>query len=164
MKILITEDQYNKLIMSEQMGVGFWAEQVLWGINPESPTVGGNFCMKPKGPREVFIQYYNTFKNIGKVNNDFIKKLTTKLKTSMEGANLSSNKTVLDFFKNNDDITIGSVISNWKTNTKSPQNLYQWLGGETLTSWNDIMKSLSSNPKIKNKKYNISYCNDSLMA
>lgn len=165
MKYILTENQVEKLfgLLSEQMGIGFWAEQVLWGINPES-GVGSGGCNKPSTPREVFVEYYRAFKTIAKANDQNIKNISLKLMKSMEGANLSSNRTLLDFFKNNDDATIGSVIMNWKKNTGSPKTLYEWLSGEYLTLWTDLMKSISANPKLKNKNYGIRFCQDTFSA
>lgn len=163
MKYILTEDQVKRIssVISEQMGIGFWAEQVLWGINPVSGVASGG-CNQPSTPREVFVEYYRAFKTKAKANDQNIKNISLKLMKSMEGANLSSNRTLLDFFKNNDDATIGSVIMNWKKNTGSPKTLYEWLSGEYLTLWTDLMKSISTNPKLKNKNYGIRFCQDTL--
>lgn len=163
MKYILTEKQVERIsnLISEQMGIGFWAEQVLWGINPIGPGSGGH-CQQPKTPREVFVEYYRVFKTKAKGNDQNIKNLTSNLKKSMEGVNLSSNQTVLNFFKKYDESTIGSVIVNWRTNTGSKETLYDWLSGESMTLWTDLMKSISSNPNLKNKNYDIIFCNDKL--
>jgi hypothetical protein len=164
MKYILTEDQMKRIssVVSEQMGIGFWAEQILWGINPEGAQTG--MCKQPKNPKDVFVDYYRIFKTKAKGNDQNIKNLTSNLKKSMEGVNLSSNQTLLNFFKKYDESTIGSVIMNWKSNTGSKETLYNWLAGESMTLWTDLMKSITSNPNLKNKNYSINLCNDKLYA
>lgn len=157
MKIIITESQLNK-ILSEQMGLTFWAENALWGINPDTSAINSIGCQRMKNSREVFVSLYNKFKSLAKPNDDSVKKLCTQLKNSMEGINLSTNNTMLNFFKTQDDKTIGSVIMNWKKNTGSTSSFYDWLSNEKITTWDQVMDSLSKNPNIKTKNYDIDFC------
>ena len=161
MKIIITEEQLNKII-SEQSIIGSLASRPPVGrINlskvpkgsgggrfgfPEDNPVGGIPCEYDSKERveQLFIQA----KKMSSSDKDWqtVKPIAEKMKSEMEG--LGSGNVVNLFKEINSDAKLSALIKNWKYNN---EDLYTWLNDEYLLRWGDLVNVLSVN-------FSLPYC------
>ena len=161
MKIIITEEQLNKII-SEQSIIGSLASRPPVGrFNlgkapkgsggsrvgfPEDNPVGDIPCEYE--PKERVEQLFIQAKKMSSSDKDWqtVKPIAEKMKSEMEG--LGSGNVVNLFKEINSDAKLSALIKNWKYNN---EDLYTWLNDEYLLRWGDLVNVLSVN-------FSLPYC------